>query len=108
MLFDTLDRDGPRLDEVAIAGAAAVSLLEQAGEMEAGQRRRLVIPGPLDELLECVLLAVGKMSGVTLRHHRAAGPEDPVEVGGQEGRAVGVGTMKRKQTAIELRGFEQR
>ena len=104
----TLDRDGPRLDEVAIAGAAAVSLLEQAGEMEAGQRRCLVIPCPLDELLECVLLAVGKIGGVTLRHHRVACPEDAVEIGGQEGRAVGVGTMKRQQTAIELRGFEQR
>ena len=106
MRLGPLQRDGPRLDEIAIVRADA--LLEQAREMEAGQRRRLVIPCPLDELLERVSLAVGKIGGVTLRYHRTARPEDPVEIGCQEGRAVGVGTMKRKQTAIELRGFEQR
>ena len=107
MRLGTLQRDGPRLDEIALI-ATTVSLLEQARKMEAGERRRLVVTGPLDELVERVLLAVGEIGGIALRHHCTAGPEDPVEIGGEEGRAVGVGTMKGKQTAIELRGFEQR
>ena len=110
MRFGTLQRDGPRLDEIVFTRADALpdALLEQARKMEAGERRRLVIPCPLDELVERVLLAVGEIGGIALRHHCTAGPEDPVEIGGEEGRAVGVATMKGKQTAIELRGFEQR
>ena len=110
MRLGTLHRDGPRLDEIVFTRADALpdALLEQARKMEAGQRRRLVIPCPLDERVERVVLAVGEIGGVPLRHHRTACPQDPVEIGSQEGRAVGVGTMKGKQTAIELRGFEQR
>ena len=103
----TLQYDGPRLDEIALF-ATAVSLLEQAREVKPRQGGRLVVTSPLDELFQCVLLAVGEVGGIALRHCRTACPQDAIEIGGEEGRAVGVAAMKFEQTSIELRGFEER
>ena len=76
--------------------------------MEPRERRRLVIPGPLDECFEGGFLAVGEIGGIAVRDRGPAGPQDAVEVGGEEGRAVGIRTMECEEAAVELHGVEQR
>jgi hypothetical protein len=96
-------RQGTRLHEIVVA----VILLQEAGEVEAGKRGGLVVARPFDEGFEGGSLTGSEIGGITTRDHRAAGPEDAVEVGGQKGRAIGVSAMKLKQAAVETYYFEQ-
>ena len=97
VLRNGLGSDRAGLDQV-------IFLAHERREMVAGQRRRLVVVGLRDEGFECLPLAVGEF----ISHGMAGCPEDPVEVGGEQRRAIGVVLVKLEQVAIEAGRLEER
>ena len=89
-------RDRAGLDEIT-------GLADELGEVEAGERGRLVVAGALDEGLERRLLPLGELRA----HGRTARPQDPIEVGREERRAVGIGAVKLEQRAEQRRGLDE-
>ena len=91
--FDTFFSDGPCLDEVIV-------LTGDLGESVRSLGSDLVVARLRQKRLQRVGLAIGHgdIAGID-RHTR--GPQDPVEVGSKEGRAVGVGRVEVEQFAIE-------
>ena len=79
-------------------------LASEACEVKPRERGGLVIPGPLDEGLERRFLLLGKV----VANRRPARPQNPVEIGGQKRRAVGIGLVKCEQVAIEPGRLDER
>ena len=92
--------DGPGLHEIVV-------LASDLGERVSGLRRDLVVTGPPEEAFDRVSLPVGH-GHVACIDGGASGPKDPIEVGREEGGAVGIGRMEVEQRAVERGRLEDR
>ena len=100
MPFDTLRSDDSGLNEVVML---AGNLRQRIPRL----RRDLVVARLRQKRLERVGFSVshGHIAGIN-RH--TGGPEDPVEVGGEEGGAVGGGGVEVEQGSMEPGRMEDR
>ena len=92
--------DRPGLHEIVV-------LAGDLGERVSGLRRDLVVTGPPEEAFDRVSLPVGH-GHVACIDGGASGPKDPIEVGREEGGAVGIGRMEVEQRAVERGRLEDR
>ena len=99
LCIDHAGSERPCRAEIPLAAGAL-------GDVIRGQRRRLMVAGPGGEGLERLPLPRGQRRGAVVGDGRAASPQNPVEIGGEERRLVGVGLVKRDELAIEPQRVE--